>query len=122
MSANTTIFRLLKVPKYAKRTVAKVCEQKNTALEEEMGRLREDWMEKEREIEWLKRELERARGELEAVRGRERDSFSHGGYSSYGYGHGGMQGRGQERGQGQSKSLTESEKEEFEALWACYEK
>lgn len=118
MNANTTIFRLLKVPKYAKRTLAKVCEQKNEALEEEMGRLKKDWMEQEREIEWLKRELKRARAELEAVKGRAKDSFSHGGYSyDYGHGYGGMT-----QGQGQSKSLTESEKEEMEALWFCVEK
>lgn len=122
MSANTTIFRLLKVPKYAERTVAKVCEQKNAALEDELNRLKEGWMEQEREIEWLRAELERARGDLQAVKGREKDSFDHSSHS-YGYSNGyGAMMQGQGSGQGQKESLTEKEKEDLEALWACYEK
>ena len=98
MSNNTTIFRLLRVPKYAKRTVARMCERKNEALTEEVSRLKQDWMEQETEIERLKRELKRVKGELQAIKGRD----------------------GDETAQGESKGWTRSEEEDFEALWACY--
>lgn len=93
MSNNTTIFRLLKVPKYAKRVTASMCERKSRALEEEMGRLQKDWMEKEREIAWLRRELERVKGELRAEKG----------------------------GQVQWKGprLSKKEADELDALWTC---
>lgn len=99
MSNNTTIFRLLKVPKYAKRTLATMCERKSQELEEEVARLKEDWMEQEREIERLRKELRRAQEELKAVKDDE-------------YG-------GSIFGRGQSKELTEKEKEELAALWDC---
>ena len=99
-----------------------MCEQKNAALEDELNRLKEGWMEQEREIEWLRAELERARGDLQAVKGREKDSFDHSSHS-YGYSNGyGAMMQGQGSGQGQKESLTEKEKEDLEALWACYEK
>lgn len=76
---------------------------------DEVNRLKEDWMAKEREIEWLRRELERARGELEAVKGRD-------GFGAM------MPGQEQVLGQvlGQSTTLTQSEKDDLEELWACY--
>ena len=103
MNNSTTIFRLLKVPKYAKRTLANLCEQKSQALEEEVNRLREEWMEKERMIEWYKQELKRLRGELRAA------NEQRGGNEPT-----------QEEGQGQSLSLTEAEKRDYETLWNCY--
>ena len=104
MNDGTTIFRLLKVPKYAKRTLATLCEQKSRALEEEVSRLREDWMEKERMIEGYKEELKRLRGELRAANERHRGNET-------------TQGEGQGEGEGQGLSLTEAEKKDFETLW-----
>ena len=97
MSNNTTIFRLLKVPKYAKRTVATMCEKKNEVLMEDVSRLKKDWMQQEKEIEWLKKELEKAKGELKAIKGGDSYETMH----------------------GWSKSLTRSEEEDMEALWTC---
>lgn len=101
VSNNTTIFRLLKVPKYAKRTLATMCERKSQELEEEVARLKRDWMEQESEIEWLRRELGRVQGELRAAKD--------GGYE------------GLILGRGQSTRLTEKEreKEELAVLWDC---
>ena len=98
MSNETTIFRLLKVPKYAKRTVASMCERKSEALAQEVGRLKEDWMEQEREIEWWKRELRRAEEELRDIKERESAAARNGG----------------------SYRLSREEEEDFETLWACY--
>ncbi len=71
---------------------------KSQALEEEVSRLRQEWMEKEREIEMLRRELEAARRELE----REEEE-------SYLAGYGGARTR-----------LTREEEEELDAvLNAC---
>lgn len=95
MSDNTTIFRLLRVPKYAKRAVASMCEEKNAALMEEVSRLKKDWMEQEREIEWLRKELKRAYAEVKALKEDE-------GYKTM--------------------RMTRSEEEEMDALWACYGK
>ncbi|KAF6235525.1 hypothetical protein HO173_006208 [Letharia columbiana] len=102
MNNNTTIFRLLKVPKYAKRTVATMCEKKNETLMEELGRLKKDWMQQETEIEWLKKELERAKGELKAIKGRDSKET------------------GYETMHGWSKGLSRTDEEDLEALWACY--
>lgn len=99
MSNNTTIFRLLKVPKYAKRTLATMCERKSQELEEEVSRLKRDWMDQEKEIEWLRRELGRVQAELRAAKDGE-------------YGETML-------GRGQSTGLTEKEKEELAALWDC---
>ena len=103
MSNGTTIFRLLKVPKYAKRAVASMSAAKNAALVEEVGRLKEGWMEQEREIEGLRKELGRAEGELRALKEEEEEK----GYKTV---------------QGQSQRLTREEEEEMEALWACFGK
>ena len=100
MTNNTTIFRLLKVPKYAKRTAAKLCERKNETLVEEINRLKKGWMQQEREIERLRKEVKGAKGELEAIKRRD----SH------------------ETMYGQSERLSPSEEEDLEALWACYHK
>ena len=100
MTNNTTIFRLLKVPKYAKRTAAKLCEQKNKALVEEVEHLKKGWMQQETEIERLRKELKRAKGELEAIK--EKDSHQ----TMY----------------GQSVRRSRSEEEDLEALWECYHK
>ena len=105
MSNNSTIFRLLKVPKYAKRTLATLAVRKNEELEAEMGRLKEDWMEQEREIEWLKEELERVMEELRMAKG-----------EGDGDGDGGVE---QALG-GKEITLTEKEKEEMGALWEDY--
>ncbi|CAF9916853.1 MAG: hypothetical protein ALECFALPRED_010885 [Alectoria fallacina] len=102
MSNNTTIFRLLKVPKYAKRAVASMSAEKNAALMEEVGRLKKGWMEQEREIEGLRKELARAEGELKALKEEEE--------------------KGYKVVQGQSQRLTREEEEEMEALWACFGK
>ena len=104
MSNNTSIFRLLKVPKYAKRTVAGLCERKSEALAEEVGRLKREWMEKEREIERLRRELGRVEGELK----KKEEVEGEGG----GYGYGPMRGQG--------KSWSVEEEEDLETLWRCY--
>lgn len=99
MSNDTTIFRLLKVPKYAKRTLAAMCEKKSEEMEKEMNELKRDWMEQEREIEWLKWELERVKRELRAARG------GNGGYKAT---------------KGQGVTLTQKEADELSALWdAC---
>lgn len=97
ISDETTMFRLLKVPKYAKRTVARMSEQKSQALMEELNRLSKDWVEQQREVEWLRRELWGAKGELKAMK--EKDSY------------------GTKRGV--SPRMTRAEEEEMEALWAC---
>ena len=106
MSNSTTIFRLLKVPKYAKRAVASMSAEKNAALMEEVGRLKEGWMEQEREIEGLRKELERAEGELRALKEEEEEEEE----------------KGYKTVQGQSQRLTREEEEEMEALWACFGK
>ena len=93
MSNHTTAFRLLKVPKYAKRTLAAMCEKKSEEMEKEMNELKRDWMEQEREIEWLRGELERVKEELKAARG---------GYKAT---------------EGQGLTLTEEEADELSALW-----
>ena len=99
MNNDTTIFRLLKVPKYAKRTLATMCEKKSEEMEKEMNELKRDWMEQEREIEWLRRELERVKGELRAARG----------------GDGGCKAT-----KGEGFTLTQKEADELSALWdAC---
>ena len=101
MSDNTTIFRLLKVPKYAKRTVATMCEKRSEALAEELANLKEDWMEQESEIERLKRELKKAKREVKAMKGKES-----GGYKGiYGW----------------DNRLTKKEAEELEAVWESYQ-
>lgn len=78
-----------------------MCERKSQELEEEVARLKRDWMEQESEIEWLRRELGRVQGELRAAKD--------GGYE------------GLILGRGQSTRLTEKEreKEELAALWDC---
>ena len=107
MSNGTTIFRLLKVPKYAKRAVASMSAAKNAALTEEVGRLKEGWMEQEREIEALRKELARAEGELRALKEEEEEKEEEDRYKTV---------------QGQSQRLTREEEEEMEALWACFGK
>lgn len=78
-----------------------MCERKSQELEEEVSRLKQDWMDQEKEIEWLRRELVRVQGELSAAKD------------------GGYEGTMLGQGQGQSGDLTEKEKEELAALWDC---
>ena len=99
MSNDSTIFRLLKVPKYAKRTLATMCEKRNEEMEKEMNELKRDWMAQEREIEWLKWELDRVKEKLRDARA----------------GNGGSKGT-----KGQGITLTQKETDELNALWdAC---
>ena len=74
-----------------------MCERKTDALAEELNRLKKDWMEQEREIEWLRKELDRTKGELKAIKERDSSAAMH----------------------GQSTYLSRQEREDFETLWAC---
>ena len=105
-TAPAPFFRLRKVPKYAKRALLTLYEEKNAALEDEANRLRRDWFEKECEIERLRGELKAVRGELKTVKRElervvERDGDGVGG----------------EQVQGQSTEMTREEVEELESFW-----
>ena len=102
MSEHTTIFRLLKVPKYAKRTLASMCEKKSEELAKELADLKEHWMAQETEIERLRRELKKAKREVKAVKEKESGAY--------------------EEIYGLDTRLTKEEEEELEAIWeSCHQ-
>ena len=73
-----------------------MCEKKSEEMEKELNAIKRDWMEQEREIEWLKMELERVKRELRAARG------DNGGYKAT---------------RGKGPTLTQKEADELSALW-----
>ena len=98
MSNNTTAFRLLKVPKLAKRTLAAMCERKNEELMKEISELKEEWIVFVEAILKLNKELRRVKTEYNEYK--KRDEY----YTRPSH----------------SKVVSRSEEADFEALWTCY--